>query len=159
MDDIIPLCRSDIMQIPESGTTSHIAVRRQDKNYPQLAPVSSSTTAKGKWKNLIISIGSHCNQQLSFIFSIKMSSINTNYWPTICESNNGKSENPEHILEYNSTRYVPVDRPKRHLSSRIAILICQQQLLQLLYDSSQFSCMFAIAFVSHPISCSTIYRD
>ena len=61
-----------------------------------------------------------------------MSSINTNYWPTMCESSNGRSKSPEHILEYNSTRYVPIDRPKRHLCTQIAILICQQQLLQLL---------------------------
>ena len=61
-----------------------------------------------------------------------MSSINTNYWPTMCESSNGRCESPEHILEYNSTWYVPVDQLKRHLCTQIAILICQQQLLQLL---------------------------
>ena len=61
-----------------------------------------------------------------------MSSVHTNYWPTMCESSNGRCKSPEHILEYNSTWYVPVDQLKRHLCTQIAILICQQQLLQLL---------------------------
>ena len=61
-----------------------------------------------------------------------MISIKSNYWPTMCESSNGRIKSPKHILEYNSTRYVPVDRPKRHLCTRITILICQQQFLQLL---------------------------
>ena len=79
MDDTIALCRSNIMQMPERGTTSYIVVLKQDKNHLQLAPVSSSTTTKVSEKNLIISINSHFNQQLSFIFSIKISSVNTNY--------------------------------------------------------------------------------
>ena len=145
MEDMIALCWSDIMQMPGSSTTCCIAVHKQDKAHPQLAPISSSTT-EGKWKNLIVSISSHCNQQFSFIFSIKMSSINTNYWPTMCESSNGRSESPEHILEYNSTWYVPVDWLIRHLCTQITILICQQQLLQLLVRLFPIPCMFAMAF-------------
>ena len=61
-----------------------------------------------------------------------MSSINTNYWPTICKFDNGRSKILEYILEYNSTWCVLVDQPVRHLCTWIAILICQQQLLQLL---------------------------
>ena len=50
MAHLIPLCRSEIMQMPLSGMTCSIEVLRHSKNHPQLSPHSLSTTAKARGK-------------------------------------------------------------------------------------------------------------
>ena len=46
MAHLIPLCRSEIMQMPSLGMTCSIEVLRHSKNHPQLGPDYLSTTAK-----------------------------------------------------------------------------------------------------------------
>ena len=54
MAHLIPLWRSEIMQMPLSSMTCSIEVLRHSKNYPQLGPNSLSTTAKARGKTFWI---------------------------------------------------------------------------------------------------------
>ena len=91
---------------------------------PPTRPWLTIHNSKGKREYLVISVGCHCDQQLSLIFPIQMGPINTDNRLTVFESWYAWTKRPKYIMQQYGVIFIGGCDTIQHLGSRVLINIC-----------------------------------
>ena len=104
----------------------HVANRISEalEKPPPPGPWLTIHNSKCEREYLVVSVSGHCDEQLSLIFTIQISPINTDNRLAVFESWYAWTERPKHIMQQYGVIFIGGCDTIEHLGSRVLINIC-----------------------------------